>query len=77
VALLAGGLVRPRLLHRRRGIFGFVAEAAFAFGDVGQFLRVLLQRVDTPAVVDHFLAFVEQFLEVHLDPLLGAPVTRS
>jgi len=77
VALLALGLVRPRLLHRRRGLFGFVGEAAFAFRDPGEFLRVLFERVDAAAVVDHFFAFVEQFLQVHLSPLLEQPVTSS
>jgi len=43
LTILAGGRVRPRLFHRRRGLFGFVGEAAFAFRDPGQFLRVLFQ----------------------------------
>jgi hypothetical protein len=59
-------------LHRRRGLFGFVGEAAFAFGDVRQFGRVLLQRLDAAAFVDHLLAFVEEVFQVHLDPSLGA-----
>jgi hypothetical protein len=77
VPLLALGLVRPRLFHRGRGLFGFVGEAAFAFRDAGEFLRVLFERVDSAPIVDHFLAFVEQFLQVHLSPLLEQPVTNS
>jgi hypothetical protein len=77
VTFLAVGLVSARLLHRRGGLFGFVGEASFAFRDPGQFLRILFQRVDTAAIVDHFLAFVEQVLQVHLGPLLGATVNRS
>src|ERR1700742_4302121 len=69
VPLLGGGLVGTRLFHRRGGLFGFVGEAAFAFRDLGQFLRVLFQRVDATAVVDHFFAFVEQAFQIHLVPL--------
>jgi hypothetical protein len=72
VPLLGLGLVRPRLLDRVGGLLGFVGEAAFLFRDSGQFLRVLLQRIDAATVVDDLLAFVEQVLQVHLDPLLGA-----
>jgi hypothetical protein len=77
VPLLALGLVSARLFDRRRGLFRLVGEAAFAFRDPGQFLCVLLQRVDPAAVVDHFLAFVEQVLQVHVRPLLVATVTKS
>jgi hypothetical protein len=77
VTLLALGLVSPRLFHRIGGLFGFVGEAPFAFRDPGEFLRVLFQRVDAAAVVDHLLAFVEQAFQVHLSPLLGATVTDS
>jgi hypothetical protein len=85
VPLLSLGLVRPGLFHRRGRLFGFVGEAAFAFRDPGQFLRVLFQRVDTAAVVDHFFAFVEQALQVHLkssprgnlDQKLTAPAQRA
>jgi hypothetical protein len=73
VTLLALGLVRPRLLDRLSGLFGLVGQAAFAFRDPRQFLRVLFQRVDAAAVVDHFPAFVEQAFQVHLSPLVGAP----
>jgi len=66
VGFLARRLVRPRLFHRRRGLFGFVGEAAFAFRDVGQFLGVLFQRIDAAAIVDHLLSFVEQAFQVHL-----------
>src|SRR6201996_515857 len=69
VALLPFGLVRPRLFDRLGRLFGFVGEAAFAFRDPGQFLRVLFQRIDATAVVDHFLAFVEQVFQVHRVPL--------
>jgi hypothetical protein len=77
VPLLALGLVSARLFHRRRGLFGFVGEAAFAFRDPGQFLRVLFQRLDAAAVVDDFLAFVEQVLQIHVRPLLVAALTKS
>ncbi|HEY0278179.1 MAG TPA: hypothetical protein VGC32_07915 [Solirubrobacterales bacterium] len=69
LALRRVGSIRPRLLERRGGLFGFVGEAAFAFRDPGQFLRVLFQRVDATSVVDHFFAFVEQAFQVHLVPL--------
>jgi hypothetical protein len=77
VPLLTLGLVSARLFHRRRGLFGFVGQAAFAFRDPGKFLRVLFQRVDTAAIVDDFLAFVEQVLQVHVRPLLGATLIKS
>jgi hypothetical protein len=76
VSLLALGLVSPRLFHRLGRLFGFVGEAAFAFRDARQFLRVLFQRVDAAAFVDHLLAFVEQALQVHLSPLVGATDTK-
>src|ERR1700744_1322972 len=69
VGVLGRRLVRPPLFDRRGGLFGFVGEAAFAFRDLGQFLRVLFQRVDATAVVDHFFAFVEQAFQIHLVPL--------
>src|ERR1700761_4479211 len=69
IGVLGRRLVRPRLFDRRGRLFGFVGEAAFAFRDPGQFLRVLFQRVDAAALVDHFLAFVEQAFQVHLVPL--------
>jgi hypothetical protein len=72
VPLLRLRLVSPGLFHRRRGLFGFVGQAAFAFRDVGDFHRVLFQRVDAAAFVDDFLAFVEQAFQVHLSPLFGA-----
>jgi hypothetical protein len=76
VSLRSLGLVGPRLLHRLGRLFGFVAEAAFAFRDPGQFLGVLFQRVDAAAVVDHFLTFVEQAFQVHRVPLLGGAPTN-
>jgi hypothetical protein len=76
VPLLRLGLVSTRVLHRRRGLFGFVGEAAFAFGDVRQFGRVLLQRLDAAAFVNHLLAFVEELFQVHLDPSLGATASE-
>jgi hypothetical protein len=76
VSLLTLGLVSPRLFHRRGRLFGFVGEAAFSFRDPRQFLCVLFQRVDAAALVDHLLAFVEQALQVHLSPLVGATVTK-
>ncbi|MBS1883965.1 MAG: hypothetical protein JSS97_13540 [Actinobacteria bacterium] len=69
--LVSVGLVGPRLLHRLGRFLCFVGEAAFAFGDPGQFLRVLFQRLDAAAFIDDFLAFVEQALQVHRVPLLG------
>jgi hypothetical protein len=69
VSLLALGLVSAGLFDRLGGLFGFVGQAAFAFRDPGQFLRVLFQRVDPTAVVDHFFAFVEQAFQVHLQIL--------
>jgi hypothetical protein len=76
VALLRRGLVRPRLIDRRGGLFGFVGEAAFLLGDRRQFLGVLFQRIDAAAIVDDFLAFVEQAFQVHLFPLLGATAPK-
>jgi hypothetical protein len=73
--LLRLGVVSPRLLDRRGGFLGFVGQAAVVFRDPRQFLRVLLQRLDAAAFVDDLLTFVEQVLQVHLDPLLGATVT--
>jgi hypothetical protein len=69
IGVLGRRLVRPRLFDRVGGLFGFVGEAAFAFRDPGKFRRVLFQRVDATAAVDHFLAFVEQTFQVHLVPL--------
>jgi hypothetical protein len=72
VPLLRLRLVSPGLFHRRRGLFGFVGQAAFAFRDVGDFHRVLFERVDAAAFVDDLLAFVEQAFQVHPSPLVGA-----
>jgi hypothetical protein len=66
------GLVSAGIFDRRRGLLGFVGEAAFAFGDPCDFLGVLFQRLDPAAFVDDLLPFVEQALQVHLGPLLGA-----
>jgi hypothetical protein len=63
--LLRLRLVRPRLFDRRGGLLGFVAQAPFAFGDLGDFLRVGFQRVDAAAVIDDFFAFVEQAFQIH------------
>jgi hypothetical protein len=72
VPLLRLRLISPGIFDRGGGLFGFVGEAAFAFRDVGDFHRVLFQRVDATAIVDDFLAFVEQAFQVHLSPLFGA-----
>jgi hypothetical protein len=72
VPLLRLRLVSPGLFHRRRGLFGFVGQAAFAFRDVGDFHRVLFERVDAATFVDDLLAFVEQAFQVHPSPLVGA-----
>jgi hypothetical protein len=77
VPLLCLRLVSPRLFHRRGRLFGFVGQAAFAFRDVGDFLRVLLQRLDATAFVDDLLAFVEQVFQVHDVPLLGGHCGRG
>src|SRR4029077_20441043 len=75
--LLRLRLVRPRGFDRRGRLLGFFAPAAFSFGDVGDFLRVLLERVDAAAFVDDFLAFVEQAFQVHDIPLLGGAADRG
>jgi hypothetical protein len=72
VPLLRLGLVSPGVFDRRRGLFGFVGQAAFAFRDPGDFLGVLLQRLDPAAFVDDLLTFVDQAFQVHLGPLIGA-----
>jgi hypothetical protein len=71
VPLLAGGLVSSRILDRRRGLFGFVGQAALLLGDARQFLRVLFKRVDPAALVNHLLAFVEQAFQIHPRSSLG------
>src|SRR5882757_3152536 len=53
------------VLDRGGGVFGFVGEGAFAFGDVLQLAGVLLQRIHAAAFVDDFLAFVEEAFQVH------------
>jgi hypothetical protein len=72
MALLRLRLVRPGLFDGGGRVFGFVGQAAFLLGDPGQFLGVLFQRIDTAAVVDDFLTFVEQAFQVHDIPLLVA-----
>jgi hypothetical protein len=72
VPLLRLRLVSPRVFDRFGGLFGFVGQAPFAFRDVGDFHRVLFQRLDPAAFVDDLLPFVEQAFQVHLGPLLGA-----
>jgi hypothetical protein len=76
VPLLWLRLVRPRIFDRRGRLFGFVGQAAFAFGDPGHFLRILFQRLDAAAFVDDFFAFVEQAFQIQDIPLLGG-VGRS
>jgi hypothetical protein len=71
VPLLAGGLVSPRILDRRRGVLGFVGQTAFLLGDAREFLRVLFQRLDPAALVNHLLAFVEQAFQIHPRSSLG------
>jgi hypothetical protein len=72
VPLLRLRLVRPRVFDRRGRLFGFVGEAAFAFGDLGDFLRVRFQRLDAAAFVDDFFAFVEEAFQIHDVHLLGS-----
>jgi hypothetical protein len=70
-------LVRPRVFDRRGRLFGFVGQAAFPFRDLGDFLRVLFERLDTAAFVDDFFAFVEQAFQIHDIPLLGGAANRG
>jgi hypothetical protein len=71
VPLLRLRLVRPRIFQRRGRLLGFVGQAAFPFGDPGDFLRVRFQRLDPAAVVDDFFPFVDQAFQVNDIPLLG------
>jgi hypothetical protein len=73
--LLRLRLIRPGVFDRCGGRFGFVAQAAFPFGDIGDFLRVLFQRLDAAAFIDDFFAFVEQAFQDHDIPILGAALT--
>jgi hypothetical protein len=63
--LLTARASGARVFDRLRGGFGFVAEAAFAFGDFFQLLGVGFERVHAAALVDRLFRFVGQLLEVH------------